>query len=201
MNEIICPHCNKAFKIDEAGYADILKQVRDHAFEEQLQERLSLAEKDKENAVALAKEKAIGEMQRAASTKDAEIQELKSKLEAGAVSQKLAITEALNVVEKERDSLLNDLQQAKRENESATKLIEARLNQEIQELKSKLEATDVSKTLAITQAVSVVEKERDQLQHKLSQAELEIRPRSVLSRINTKLKSKTAMMPSNACGI
>jgi hypothetical protein len=192
MNEIICPHCNKAFKIDEAGYADILKQVRDHAFEEQLQERLSLAEKDKENAVALAKEKAIGEMQKAASTKDAEIQELRSKLDAGAVSQKLAITEALSAVEKERDSLLNDLHQAKRENESATKLIEARLNQEIQELKSKLEATDVNKTLAITQAVSVVEKERDQLQHKLSQAELEKQAseRSLKDKYETQIKDR-----------
>ena len=42
MHEIICPHCNKAFKIDEAGYADILKQVRDGAFEQQLHERLEL---------------------------------------------------------------------------------------------------------------------------------------------------------------
>lgn len=40
MNEIICPHCNKALKIDEAGYADILKQVRDSTFEQQLHERL-----------------------------------------------------------------------------------------------------------------------------------------------------------------
>jgi hypothetical protein len=32
MHEITCPHCTKAFKIDEAGYADILKQVRDGAF-------------------------------------------------------------------------------------------------------------------------------------------------------------------------
>ena len=46
MHEIICPHCRKAFKIDEAGYADILQQVRDHAFEEQLQDRLALAEQD-----------------------------------------------------------------------------------------------------------------------------------------------------------
>ncbi|WP_282097774.1 MULTISPECIES: hypothetical protein [Brucella] len=44
MHEIICPHCNKAFKIDEAGYADILKQVRDTDFEKQLHERLELAE-------------------------------------------------------------------------------------------------------------------------------------------------------------
>jgi hypothetical protein len=47
MNEIICPHCHKAFKVDEAGYADILKQVRDHQFEEELQNRLNLAEKEK----------------------------------------------------------------------------------------------------------------------------------------------------------
>ena len=33
MHDIICPHCGKAFKIDEAGYADILKQVRDNDFE------------------------------------------------------------------------------------------------------------------------------------------------------------------------
>ena len=44
MHEIICPHCGKAFKIDEAGYADILKQVRDSEFEQQLHERLELAE-------------------------------------------------------------------------------------------------------------------------------------------------------------
>ena len=49
MNEIICPNCGKAFKIDEAGYADILKQVRDGDFEKQLHERLELAEQDKRN--------------------------------------------------------------------------------------------------------------------------------------------------------
>ena len=48
MNEIICPNCKKAFKVDEAGFADILKQVRDHQFEEELQNRLNLAEKEKE---------------------------------------------------------------------------------------------------------------------------------------------------------
>lgn len=57
MHEIICPHCGKAFKIDEAGYADILKQVRDRAFEQQLRDRLELAEQDKLNAVALVKAK------------------------------------------------------------------------------------------------------------------------------------------------
>jgi hypothetical protein len=66
MHEIICPHCGKAFKIDEAGYADILKQVRDKEFEKQLHERLELAEQDKRNAVELAQTKVANELQKAA---------------------------------------------------------------------------------------------------------------------------------------
>lgn len=57
MHEIICPHCGKAFKIDESGYADILKQVRDSEFEKQLHERLELAEEDKRNAVELVQKR------------------------------------------------------------------------------------------------------------------------------------------------
>ena len=49
MNESICPHCNKVFKVDEAGFADILKQVRDHRFEEEIQQRLAIAEKEKKS--------------------------------------------------------------------------------------------------------------------------------------------------------
>jgi hypothetical protein len=66
MNDIICPHCNKAFKVDETGYADILKQVHDSEFEHQLHERLELAEKDKLYAVELAKEQAANESQKTA---------------------------------------------------------------------------------------------------------------------------------------
>lgn len=76
MNEIICPHCGIAFKIDETGYADILKQVRDTEFEQQLHERLELAEQDKRNAVELAQAKVANEMQKAASAKDSEINQL-----------------------------------------------------------------------------------------------------------------------------
>ena len=78
MHEIICLHCNKAFKIDEAGYAEILKQVRDGAFEQQLHERLELAEQDKRNAVELAQAQAQAQlasaMQKTAVAKDSEIQ-------------------------------------------------------------------------------------------------------------------------------
>ena len=54
MHELKCPKCGSAFTIDEAGYADILKQVRDSDFEKQLNERLALAEQDKRSALELA---------------------------------------------------------------------------------------------------------------------------------------------------
>ena len=40
MHEIKCPHCGKAFTIDEAGYADILNQVRTKEFNEEIHEKL-----------------------------------------------------------------------------------------------------------------------------------------------------------------
>ena len=184
MHDIICPHCQKAFKIDEAGYADILKQVRDSEFEEQLHERLELAEKDKITAIELAKEKVGSEMQKTAAAKDTEIQGLKAKLDAGEVAQKLAVTEALKVVEKERDTLANELNQAKQDNETASELAKAnhsnqlqessaKKDTEIQELKAKLSANEVAQKHAITEAVNEAEKGRDQLKSDLERATLE----------------------------
>ncbi|MBA4264943.1 MAG: DUF2130 domain-containing protein, partial [Comamonadaceae bacterium] len=127
MHDIICPHCGKAFKIDEAGYADILKQVRDSEFDQQLHDRLELAEQDKRNAVELATTRVAGELQKAAAVKDSEIQELKARLDAEEVARKLAVAEALGKVEKERDALANELEQARRDRQAASDLAEARL--------------------------------------------------------------------------
>ena len=112
MHEIICPHCNKAFKVDEAGYANILKQVRDSEFEAQLHERLTLAEREKQAAVELAKTKVTSELQMIAADKEAVIRELRIKLETVQVEQKLALAQALSEIEKERDSLKSELARA-----------------------------------------------------------------------------------------
>lgn len=89
MNEIICPNCKKAFKVDEAGFADILKQVRDHQFEEELRNRLNIAEQQKQDAVKLAEANIKGLLQAELAKKDNEITQLKgqNKLE---LSEKLA---------------------------------------------------------------------------------------------------------------
>ena len=184
MHEIICPHCKKAFKVDEAGYADIVKQVRDSEFEHQLHERLELAELDKRNAVELATTKISSELEKSAASKDAEIQQLKAKLDIGAVTQKLAVSEALNTLEKERDQLANALKQAKQEEQSAAQLATAQLanelqkiaaakDAEIQSLKARFDAMEVAQKLAVTQAVTAVEKQRDELKNNLERAQLE----------------------------
>jgi len=131
MNEIICPSCKKAFKIDEAGFAEILKQVRDHQFEEELQKRLKLADIEKDNAVKLAEAniknsfqdeiskkdrelieiRAHNELQltEKLAIKDKEIAQMKSKIESAEIDKKLTVTEAVQKIEKERDELANNL--------------------------------------------------------------------------------------------
>ena len=183
MHEIICPHCSKAFKIDEAGYADILKQVRDGEFEQALHERLELAEREKQGAIALAKAEVTNALQKAAAAKDTEIQALKAQLDAGEVERKLAVAEALGTVSKERDALANELAQARHAQQAAAQLAEAKLahaleaeaakkDAEIQALQAQLAASDVARQLAVTeavnQAVGVVAQERDALKSELS---------------------------------
>ena len=155
MNDIICPHCNKAFKIDETGYADIVKQVRDSEFDQQLHDRLALAEKEKLTAVELATAKAASALQKAAAEKDSEIQALQSQLKSGDDSKALAVSQAVSKLERERDALANQLAQAKREMQSASELSAA------------------EQRLALNEAISKVEKERDGLKSGLERAAME----------------------------
>jgi hypothetical protein len=154
MNEIICPNCKKAFKVDEAGFADILKQVRDHQFEEELASRLALAEKEKESAVKLAEANIKNSLQEQFAEKDkellalkaqselalseklnlkeAEITRLKSKIENVEVEKKLAVNEAVQKVEKERDYLANDLKTKELEKENMENYLKQQFSSELQ---------------------------------------------------------------------
>ena len=156
MNEIICPNCKKAFKVDEAGFADILKQVRDHQFDEELNNRLALAEKEKESAVELAKANTKNSLQEELAKKDKEITELKanskselierlaekdsnlaelkSKIESFETVKKLAVSRATIEIERERDTLKNDIKIKELEKENLKKSLE---QQHLIELKTK----------------------------------------------------------------
>ena len=89
MNEIVCPNCKKTFKVDEAGFADILKQVRDHQFEDELTNRLALAENEKDSAVRLAEANVKNTLQEEIATKDKQLIELEAKSSAE-LAEKLA---------------------------------------------------------------------------------------------------------------
>ena len=184
MHDINCPHCGKAFKIDEAGYADILKQVHNDEFEQQLLERLEMAEKDKKAAVELASARFASELQKSAAAKDAAIQGLQAKLDAGEVARQLAVAEARSALEKERDALANALAQAKLDQQATAKLAEATLVHELQKaaatkdtqiqgLTAKLASIEMAQKLAVTEALGPVAKERDELKSGLERAALE----------------------------
>jgi len=153
MNDIICPNCKKVFKVDEAGFADILKQVRDHKFEEELHERLNIAEKEKESAVKLAesnlkntlqaelakKDKELAELRaekdrslaKQLTEKEAELAEMKSKIDKAEVEKKLCVTEAVKKIEKERDNLASDLKSKETEKQLLEKSLLEKFSSEL----------------------------------------------------------------------
>jgi hypothetical protein len=109
MNEIICPKCNKAFKVDETGYADILKQVRDLKFDEEIRARLDLADRDKNSAIELVKSQMNNTVQGQLSKKDQEINELKAINANAEIEKQLSILNAIKEIEKERDDIASSL--------------------------------------------------------------------------------------------
>lgn len=121
MNEIICPHCKKSFQIDEAGFADILRQVRTSEFEKELHERLILLERDKEQAIKLAEARTKSQLQDELAKKELQIANLTAQMTATAAKlqgqlaateteKKLAITEAVAKLERERSELAHQLE-------------------------------------------------------------------------------------------
>jgi hypothetical protein len=102
MNEIVCPHCQKAFKVDESGYAEILKQVHDKDFEKQLAERM----KALENVNTLATELAVTNAKTALEN---ERNLLQSELKSAQTAQELAVAKALSEATKEHDKIQTDL--------------------------------------------------------------------------------------------
>ena len=153
MNEITCPNCKTAFKIDEAGFADIVKQVRDREFEKELQNRLLLAKKEKESAVELAVANIKNDLQKELADKDAllvelkakseaqlveklakkesEISQMKSQIENAQTAKQLEILEATQNIKKERDDLINALKIEETKKELLEKSIKEQFNTQL----------------------------------------------------------------------
>lgn len=167
MNEIICPNCKKAFKVDEAGFADILKQVRDHQFEEELNNRLTLAEREKDSAVKLAEANVRNSLQEQLAKKDNELTQLKAN-SAADLADKLSKKEA-------------ELAELKSKKEA-----------ELAEMKSKIQNAEMEKRLSVSEAVKLIEKERDNLANdlKVKETETQLLEKSIKEQFNNTLLVK-----------
>ena len=139
-NTVKCPKCKEAFKVDDSVYKDIVKQVRDQQFQDELNSRLQAAEKEKQSAIALTESKIKSSFQDLLNKKDKEIsalefkskaelveevskkekqlQELQSKIDRAETEKKLELQSAVSELEKQKNQLVNDvkLKEAEKEN-------------------------------------------------------------------------------------
>ena len=182
MNEIKCPHCGKVFQVDETGYANILRQVRDDIFEKEVEGNRAQFEREKKAELKIAKaeaerekEKALSdaaeELHKALASKEKKIAELEAKLKAGESDKQLAIVTAVGEKEKEIaeqekkiDSLRGKIELGKKESElelkSLTQQYEAQLrNKEEQyeaQLKIKNEQVEYYKDFKLRQSTKML---------------------------------------------
>lgn len=171
MNEIKCPHCGKVFQVDESGFADIVKQVRDSEFQRELAKREELMRADKEQALALAASQAQGKlqeslaakdasMQQAVAQRDAAISELKAQIDALSREKELYAQNEVAKVLQEREAALAEVQ---RERDA----LKAQVEHERQALQARLKQQEDSAALA-------QEKLASSLQNAVSQKEVRI---------------------------
>ena len=157
MSEIICPHCDKAFKVDETGYTSIVAQVRDTEFEKSLTERINQMEKEKSSALKLAEKESESALLIAKTEKNVEIERLRSQLKETENSMKFAVSEAVKEIEKDRDNLKNDLKNAHLEKQNSENLLRDKYKTQIRDrddaierlkdMKAKLSTKMVGETL------------------------------------------------------
>lgn len=149
MNEIKCPHCGEMFTIDEAGFAAILKQVRDAEFDKEVRRHEQLMASEKQQAVQLAVAEALAKAQGDAAQKEARIAELEARLQA----EQRERESQQRLAHAERERALADAAAAK----------DARIVELEQRVEAQGRAFEAEKKLAVEQVRSALERERDAL--------------------------------------
>lgn len=208
MNEIKCPHCGQVFTVDESGYAALLNQVRDHEFQRELNERISLAEKNREQDMALAVAKAEEELRAQIAQRDSQLAAQTEQFRAEAKDLQLAAQNEKAELEKQLEALKAQLQSQASEADTARKLAVAdALNAEsdklravekerdslAQQLETQRQQSSTETQLALQKQESTlkdariaVERERDELRAQV------VREQEALARIEAEHKATLA---------
>lgn len=163
MQEIKCPKCGEVFQIDEAGYAEIVKQVRTREFNDELQRQKSAMDSEKKMAVELA-------VTQAKSQKDDEIAKLKNQLAAQS----------------------NELNNMKDKSAAELKIALSEKEQEITQLRSTIESNKSKSELAVKTALQEKEILIQDLQNKLKleESQAQNRENSIKEQFTAQLKAK-----------
>jgi hypothetical protein len=163
-NTVKCPNCKEVFKVDDSVYTDIVKQVRDQQFQDELTNRLETANNEKQSALQLkeaelknafqqqlaAKESEINALKFKSkadlvdevSKKDTKIQELQSKINQGEAEKKLELSNAVRDLERKKDQLENDVKAKDTERELLERSLQADFNRELEHVAKDLQLKD-----------------------------------------------------------
>ena len=174
MKDIKCPSCGKTFRIDPSSFQEILLQIKDEEFNKQIEERLKLAEEDKNKGIEIAKQELKIKLMEDRQKKDTKIQDLESKL---------------NIAEEKKLNALNELKN------KATNKINL-LNNEVIKLKEDIERqsviSDLSSKNKVIEAVNSLEKEKTSLINSIEKMKLEqsINEREIEEKFKNKITER-----------
>ena len=174
MKDIKCPSCGKTFRIDPSSFQEILLQIKDEEFNKQIEERLKLAEEDKNKGIEIAKQELKIKLMEDRQKKDTKIQDLESKL---------------NIAEEKKLNELNELKN------KATNKINL-LNNEVIKLKEDIERqsviSDLSSKNKVIEAVNNLEKEKAILINSIEKMKLEqsINEREIEEKFKNKITER-----------
>ena len=174
MKDIKCPSCGKTFRIDPSSFEEILLQIKDEEFNKQIEERLKLAEEDKNKGIEIAKQELKIKLMEDRQKKDTKIQDLESKL---------------HIAEEKKLNALNELKN------KATNKINL-LNNEVIKLKEDIERqsviSDLSSKNKVIEAVNSLEKEKSLLINSIEKMKLEqsINEREIEEKFKNKITER-----------
>ena len=202
MQEIKCPKCGEVFVVDESGYANIVKQVRDKEFAKELQKREEELKDAQQKDLDLVRLEQKNQLDKALSAKDSElsekdkkIQELEACIKNNEISRNLAVSEAVNAKEKEISQKNDEINALKAD--YIAKNMEQ--DKEIAKLQAQLANVENEKKMAVFEARQLKDKElaeknteiirlKDQLSNK--DTERQLGEESLKREYEAKLKHK-----------
>ena len=167
MQEIRCPKCGEVFQVDATGYEQIVRQVRDKEFTDEVKRREKELESKREQELELIRLQEEKEYSESITKKDAEIAardrkiaELQAKIDAGETAKRLAVAEAVEKKNEEiskKTSEITELKGELKSKETESRLNEKSLKEQYEEkLKLKDEQIEYYKDFKAKQSTKMI---------------------------------------------